>query len=86
MLTTYVRRWITIEHGSADPIQVGEWTATAVALVVRVRLPLMTTGIVWVRPAWVTLSKPGSPQQRLRIRDVTGEILLGLLGATLATG
>ena len=85
-LKTIFSPWITIENMPAGPVQVGDWTATPYARIVSARLPFANGQLVWVRPTWIIATRQGSVQQRMRIRDATNEILLGLLGLTLAIG
>jgi hypothetical protein len=78
--------WLEIETQGGPPITAGEATITPYAWVVRLRAPFGPLGFVWVWPAYVAVPRPGQPEQRLAVPNVTPVVTLGLLALTVIVG
>jgi hypothetical protein len=81
--------WIGELRSEGRPVQTGEYTLTPVSRALVVQIPGMLGGLVWNRPAYVRVSRPGEAERILPVRDVTrlaifGIAAIALLGVLLA--
>jgi hypothetical protein len=84
-----LRDWIAELRSEGLPVRSGEWTLTPVSRALVVQIPGVLGGLVWNRPAYVRVSRPGEPERILPVPDITRLALFGiaamaLLGVVLA--
>ena len=70
-------------HSEGEPVKSGEWTLTPVSRALVIQIPGLIGGLVWNRPAYVRVSRPGEPERILPVPDITRLALFGIAGMAL---
>ena len=78
-----LRDWIGELRSEGQPVRTGEWTLTPVSRALVVQIPGVVGGLVWNRPAYIRVSRPGEAERILPVRDVTRLALFGIAGMAL---
>lgn len=78
-----LRDWIGELRSEGSPVQAGDWTVTPVSRALLIQIPGIVGGLVWNRPLYVRVSRPGQEEKILPVRDVTRLALFGIAGLAL---
>lgn len=76
---------INVETKAGKAIHAGDTTIIPFANSMRVRIPIIQGGLVWNRPVAVAVQTAQGQEYILPIQDVTRQILLALMGASLVS-
>lgn len=74
---------ISNETKAGKPITFGGTTIVPFAHSIQVKLPFVPGGVVWNRPVAVAVQTTQGQEYILPIQDVTRQILLSLIGASI---
>lgn len=74
---------LNVETKAGKATQAGDVTIIPFANSVQLRLPFIKGGLIWNRPTAVAVQTAQGQEYILPVQDVTRQILLALIGATL---